>query len=571
MSDAGELSVSQVIAKVMKAYGAEYFFTFTGAPQDPLMHAHNDEGIRCILGRSERSVLAMADAYGRLTGKPAFGYIQYGPGTACLPPVLTEATWGRGPLVVLSGAVNTGTRHKYEYQEFDQMAAVAPLAKWAGQVPRPDRIVDMMRTAIREAVSGVPGPTYIEGTSDLLQAKIANVPEIYAEELFTRTGALRFLPPDDDIERAAAVLAGAQKPVIVAGGGVMLSEAWDEVTALAEALSLPVLTSMAGKGAIAETHPLSVGVVGRYSRKIANEVLAECDAVLAIGTRMGSIVTDYFKYPAAGVKVVHLDIDPAVFGRTQREAAALYGDAKLTLPRLQEAAERAGLAGRDTWRDWGAGVTARVAAWKAEFARLAAEKTVGGKLNPLHAVARLNEHIGGDDILVADTGYMAAWATTLIDQKQAGRNTLRAAGSLGWAFPAAYGACLGAGPDRRVYCLTGDGGIGYHIGDLETAVRLNLPAISIVMNNASLAFEYHVQKYLHGFLTPEASEFIDVDHAAVARAYGAHGERVEDPDELVPALRRAEESGRPAVIDLAISREVAPPVSRYEPVGMRPL
>ena len=183
----------------------------------------------------------------------------------------------------------------------------------------------------------------------------------------------------------------------------------------------------------------------------------------------------------------------------------------------------------------------------------------------------LDAYVEGDDIVVADTGYMASWASTLIDQKVPGRSSLRAAGSLGWAFPGALGAKLAVGDKRRVVCLIGDGGLGYHLADLETALRWKLPVVTVVMNNASLAFEYHVQKYIHKELCPEVSDFLDIDFAAVARAFGAHGERVSEPDALAPALRRAEASGKPAVVDVAISREVYPPTTRYETVHAREL
>jgi acetolactate synthase-1/2/3 large subunit len=192
-----------------------------------------------------------------------------------------------------------------------------------------------------------------------------------------------------------------------------------------------------------------------------------------------------------------------------------------------------------------------------------------GRPNPYHMMRLLDQHLGEDDVLVADTGYMAAWAVTVLQQKQPGRNTLRAAGSLGWAFPATFGAKLATGGKRRVFGLTGDGGAGYHLGDLETALRLKIPATVIVLNNCSLAFEYHVQKYVHGELCPEASEFLDVPFADVARVFGAYGERVTAADQLISALRRAEESGKAAIIDVVVSRELPPPVTRYEAAGLR--
>ena len=152
-----ELTVAQVIAKTMKVYGATHLFTFTGAPQDPLIHAHNHEGIEVVLGRSERSVLAMGDAFARLTGQPTFGIVQYGPGATFLPASIIDAYWANSPLIAISGTTTTATRHRLEYQEVEQLPMFPPMTKWAGNLPRPERIGDVLRTAIRAAVSGRPG------------------------------------------------------------------------------------------------------------------------------------------------------------------------------------------------------------------------------------------------------------------------------------------------------------------------------------------------------------------------------------------------------------------------------
>jgi len=341
-----------------------------------------------------------------------------------------------------------------------------------------------------------------------------------------------------------------------------------ELTALAETLQIPVVTSMAGKGSIADVHPLSVGACGRYSRKVANAVLGDADFVLAVGTKLSSMATDYFKYPRRDTRIVHLDLDPGTLGRTYREELSMMGDARTALVMMKEAALAAKVNGSG-WTPWTKQVQGRVAAWLVDLERESREPLLDGKLNPYHVMRLLDRYVAGDDLVVADTGYMAAWAVTVLQQKQAGRNTLRAAGSLGWAFPAAFGAKLAVGDKRRVIGLTGDGGLGYHIGDLETARRLKIPVIQIVINNSSLAFEYHVQKYVNEEMCPEASEFVDVSYSDVARAYGCHGETVTAPEQLIPALRRAEESGKPAIVDVIVSKELPPPVTRYEAAGLR--
>ena len=183
------------------------------------------------------------------------------------------------------------------------------ITKWAGDLPQPERIADVLRTAVRAAVSGVPGPTYLGIPADWFNKRLATAPDIYAESAFLKTPALRVAPIAQDVERAIALLESAEKPVLIAGGGVMLSNAWAELTALAEALNIPVVTSMAGKGSISDSHPLAVGACGRYSRKVANDVVGNADFCLAVGTKLSSMGTDVFKYPRKGTRIVHFDLE----------------------------------------------------------------------------------------------------------------------------------------------------------------------------------------------------------------------------------------------------------------------
>jgi acetolactate synthase-1/2/3 large subunit len=510
----------------------------------------------------------MADAYARVTGKPTFSIVQFGPGATYLPASIIDAYWASSPLIAISGTTTTKTRHRFEYQELEQTSMFPAITKWAGDLPQPERIADIVRTAVRASVSGVPGPVYLGIPADWFGRKLAIPQEIYAEPAFLRTPAGRVAPIAPDVERAIALLSSAEKPVLIAGGGVILSEAWQELTALAEALNIPVVTTMAGKGSIADTHPLAVGVCGRYSRKVANDTLAAADFCLAVGTKLSSMGTNVFQYPGKNARIVHFDLDPNTLGRTYHEELSVVADSREALKMLREAAATANVYG-NKWAGWTKQVQASVAEWQKSLERAAGEPMHEGRLNPYHIMRLIDQHLGADDLLVADTGYMAAWAVTVLQQKKAGRNTLRAAGSLGWAFPAAFGAKLAVGAKRRVFGLTGDGGLGYHLTELETALRLKIPVVQIVMNNASLAFEYHVQKYVHEEICPEASEFLDVKFADVARAFGAHGERVTSAAEFIPALRRAEESGKPAIVDVVVSRELPPPVTRYEAAGLR--
>ncbi len=561
-------NVAQALAQGMKACGAKYVFALTGAPQDSLIQMQNHEGIRVVLARSERSAFCMADAYARLTGRPTFGVVQFGPGATYLPPSLIDAFWAKSPLVAISASLSTQMRYRLDYQEVDQLPMFHPFTKWSGELPAPDRIFDLLATAVRAAVSGVPGPVYLGIPHDFFQAPVSDSLRIECDESLLEVPARRVAPPASEIDAAIALIARAERPVLFAGGGVLLSGAWGELTRFAEALSIPVVTSLSGKGSIAETHPLAVGIAGRYSRKVANDVLAMCDTCLVIGSRLGSLATDGFTLPKPESRIIHVDLDPMTLGRTYKEELSMVGDAKTTLGLFLDAVQDAR---RPAWRDWTEEVRGKVADWRARFREIAGKPMLEGRIDPRFVMQTLDDHVREDDVVVADTGYMASWASTLIEQKRAGRFSLRAAGSLGWAFPGAMGAQLAVGDKRRVLCLTGDGGLGYHLADMETALRWKLPVVTVVMNNASLAFEYHVQKYLHEELCPEVSDFLDTDFAAVARAFGAHGERVADPDELEPALRRAEASGKPALVDVVVSREVPAPTTRYDSVQPREL
>jgi acetolactate synthase-1/2/3 large subunit len=221
--------------------------------------------------------------------------VQFGPGSTYLPASIIDAFWASSPLIAISGTTTTKTRYRYEYQELEQTSMFPAITKWAGDLPQPERIADVLRTIVRASVSGVPGPSYLGIPADWFGRKLTIPQDIYAEPAFLRTPALRVAPVAQDVERAIALLASAEKPVLIAGGGVILSEAWQELTSLAEALNIPVVTTMAGKGSIADTHPLAVGVCGRYSRKVANDTLAAADFCLAIGTKLSSMGTNVFQ------------------------------------------------------------------------------------------------------------------------------------------------------------------------------------------------------------------------------------------------------------------------------------
>jgi acetolactate synthase-1/2/3 large subunit len=547
---------------MFRAYEVEKLFLLTGG-DNAFLFELRDRGVDLVLARSERASAFMADAYARVTQRPSFVYGQFGPGAMVVASGLIDATYGRSPVVAVASETSLAVRERYAYQELDQVALFRPLVNWAGRVDKADRLPDLFRTAVREAVTGSTGPSYLGIPTDLLLAPADNLADVYAEPSCLRMGAHPVVPAPNDLEQVVAGLAKAERPVLLAGGGVVSAAAWNEVTALAEELSLPVVTTVAGKGSIAESHKHAHGVAGRYSRVSANTIVRRADLVLAVGTRLNDMTTDRGRAFQARPRLLHIDSDPRVLGRTEREHFGMVGDARLALQGLREASSS--LRG---WPDWAAEASAITTAWREQ--RAAAEQASPAEgFAPAAVVAALRKILGPTDLVVADTGHMAAWTAALYDV-EAGVNHLRTAGSLGWAVPAALGTQLGR-PRDRVACVTGDGGIGYHLAELETAVRRDLPVVVVLMNNGTLGFEYQVQRKRLGRVDPSFIDFAEVDYGAIARDCGGYGATVRPGDDLEAGLHAAFNAGTPALVDIRIDRAANAPVTNFEDMEERSL
>lgn len=562
-ADSRMTTVGGVTADLFRAYGAEHLFLLTGG-DNAFLFELRDRGVDLVLARSERASAFMADAYARLTGKPTFVYGQFGPGAMVVLSGLIDALYGKSPVVAVASEASRAVVQRYAYQELDQVALFRPVVKWGARVEVAGRLPDLFRTAVREAVTGVPGPTYLGIPTDLLLEETAT-PAAYAESMFMHAPAVRPRPAAAAVEALARALSSAERPVLLAGTGVISSGAWDEVTALAEAYSLPVVTSVGGKGAIRETHPLAHGVTGRYSRASANDIVRRADFVLAVGSRLNDMTTNRGQTVTAGHRIAHIDVDTASLGRTVEEELSVVGDAKAALADLAEA-----LAPHAGWAGWAAEAAAVTEAWKERRAEAERATPADGGLSPVAIVGALRDALGPTDVVVADTGHSAAWTSTFFDVQQAGMQHVRTAGSLGWGLPAALGAQL-ARPDDRVVCVIGDGGIGYHLADIETAVRRGLPVVVVLLNNGTLAFEYQVQRKRLGRVDPTFLDFADTDYAAIARAFGAAGRRVSAQDELAPALAEALADGGPVLLDVETDRGANAPVTNFEDLEPRSL
>ena len=521
-------------------------------------------GIKQAAYRQENAGGAMADGYARISGRVGVVTAQNGPAATLLVAPLAEALKASIPIVALVQEVTRNTADRNAFQELDHLNMFAPVAKWVRRIDRADRLEDYVDMAFTAAASGRPGPAVILVPADLL---VENAPPPAP-----RTAKLGLYPLDRmladpaAIAQAADMLAAARYPVIVAGGGVHLSAAHDELAALQQDAHLPVGTTTMGKGVVDEAHPLTMGVVGYVMGRGARTfgmrfMLDRADVVLLVGNRTNQNGTDSWKLFAPGTKFIHLDTDPMEVGRNY-EAHRLVGDAKLTLAALRDALVSRNLSARKAARPaLEAEIAAAVQDWQGIVANVRARD--GGPVRPERVMAELDRRMSAEDIAVADASYSSIWIVGGLTSRKAGQRFLtpRGIAGLGWGLPMAIGAQFAA-PDRRVFCLCGDGGFGHSWAELETLRRLNLPITVMVLNNGILGYQKHAEDVIFGEHT-DAVDFAAVDHAAIARACGVFGVRIERGEDVGPALDAAFASGKPALLDIVTDPDAKPPISFY--------
>ena len=493
----------------------------------------------------------------RSTNRPGCVDATLGPGATNLVTGLVESLNAGVPLIAITGDANREHATKNMTQETRQLEVLRPVVKEVIRVELIKRIPEHLRRAFAVATSGRPGPVLIDVPEDVAHGEHDfDAADFWIDARTTAAQSRRYRPDPADIELARRLLEESERPMILAGGGVHISAACDALRTLAEGQGIVVAHTMSGKGAIPCTHPLSAGLFGRYDR-IANRMIAESDCLLVVGCKLGEIATKRFSLIPAGKPLIHIEIDPTEIGRTTPAEVALAGDARLALQDLAEVLgdDRNALARR---ADWTAEAPRRMAAWR-EGARdrlLSNERPINiGRL--MH---ELNEVMPADGIVVADGGFAAHWAGLLFDTKGAGRHFVpnRGFASIGYGLPGGIGAQLAAGPERRVVALTGDGGFNMSLGDLETARRIGANLVVVVFNNAASGYVKALQHAIYGEGNYQSSDLTELDYATIARAFGCHGIRVDDPERLNAALREGlANASTPSVIDVHVTRDPA--------------
>jgi acetolactate synthase-1/2/3 large subunit len=557
---------SRLFAEMLKGYGITHVFFVPTILMDAL--AEMDElGIRKVLTHGEKAAAYMADGYARAKIGPGICLGQQ-IGASNLAAGLRDPYMACSPVIAITGGPSTGWRYRQAYQEVEDFTQFDSVTKLNLNIDEVTRLPDLLRHAFRAATSGAPGPVHmrlrgshgqnVEGEADLT---------VLTEPQFSRLPAFRPSPEPERVREAVVKLTQAERPIIVAGGGVITSQAQAEMVALAEKLQVPVATSLSAKGSILDAHPLSVGVVGTYSRACANQAVAEADLVFFIGNHAGGQVTANWRVPAVGTPVIQLDIDGMQCGRNYPNTVSLMGDAKVALRQMADAAQR-----RDpqSAKAWTGRVQQLVAEWRAKMEPMLSSNAV--PLRPERICREITEALPADGVVVSDTGHAGMWSGQMIDFTHATQRYIRCEGSLGWGLPGAMGVKC-ALPDRPVMLFTGDGGLYYHLPELETASRHGINLVVVVNNNSSLNQEIplvataYQGKRGDRYRSDEIWRFQkSVDLAKVAETLGCAGLRVDKPGQLKELLPRAFAMGRPVVIDCVSDDQALAPTA-WVPAG----
>jgi acetolactate synthase I/II/III large subunit len=554
-----KMAGAQCLADMLQGYGVSHVFMVPAVLRRSFAEMERRTKIKRIHTHGEKSAAYMADGYARASGRPGVCMAQV-IGALNLAAGLRDAHLAHSPVIAFTGGRDPKTKFRKVYQEVDDVPAFEPVTKWNATVDEVSRFPDMLRQAFRVAVSGTPGPVHLQfrGNEGQIDAEEADMVPL-VEPQFSRVPPFRPEPDEKSVLAALQILQDAQRPVIVAGGGVRASGAGRELVALAEKLAVPVATSLNGKDSIPGVHPLSVGVVGTYSRESANRVVGQADLVCFVGSETGGMTTHFWAVPKIGVPAVQIDIDPEALGRNYPLKAGVLGDAKVVLAKMLARAD-AGTAGkRKPWVEQARGICKE---WYAKYKPVLESDAV--PIRPERMCAELSKHVPDDGIVLVDTGHAGMWMGGMYDLRTATQSYMRSAGHLGWAFSAGLGAKC-AQPDRPVVVFTGDAGFWYHIGEIETAVRWGINSVTVVNNNASgNQSKRGFDRVYGGQQTEKARElwtYRMVDFAKIAEGIGALGIRVEKAAELGPAIQRALKADRPAVVDVVTDIEALAPTA----------
>jgi len=550
---------AEVLADMLTGYGVTHVFMVPAVLRRTFAEMERRTKIARVHCHGEKSAAYMADGYARASGKPGVCMAQV-IGALNLAAGLRDAFLAHSPVIAMTGGRDAKTKFRKVYQEIDDVPAFEPVTKMNVTIDDVSRFPDMIRQAFRVATSGAPGPVHLQfrGNEGQLDQEEAEM-EAMVETQFAQVPPFRPEPEAAHVKAALELLQKAERPIIVAGGGVRASGAGRELVALAEALQIPVATSLNGKDCIPGTNPLSVGVVGSYSRESANRAVNRADLVCFIGSETGGMTTHFWAVPKIGTPAIQIDIEPESLGRNYPLAASVLGDAKSVLVRMLGQIDKSSATKRDAWVKE---ITALRNEWTAKYKSMLESDAT--PINPARICHELTQHVPDDGIVLVDTGHAGMWMGGMYDLRKSSQSYIRSAGHLGWAFPAGIGA-KAACPDRPVIVFTGDAGFWYHIAEIETAVRWKINSITVVNNNGGgNQSKRGFDRAYGGEQTEQARElwtYRPMNFARIAEDMGALGIRVESAADIGPALKTALAANRPVVIDVATDIDALAPTA----------
>lgn len=528
--------------------------------------AAGDIGINQIVYRTENAGAIMADAFARISGTLGVVAAQNGPAATLLVPGLAEAYKASVPILALVQDVPTSMADRNAFQDIDQVALFSSCTKWVRRVIDGDRIDDYLDMAIAAALSQRPAPVALLLPMDVMTAR--TTVHTRRSDDSRRFPLDRTRPTDELLEAAAKDIAAADSPLLVVGGGIHLSAACEIVARLQEEAHLPVATTTAGRGAVADAHPLSIGMIGnvmgrRSGTHHLRKMIDDADLVVLVGTRTNQNGTDSWTLFQSAKEIIHIDIDSQEVGRNY-QSRRLVGDAKATLTALLPAILRRDMTIRRQRRAaLEVAISAARRLHQAEIAAVCSSKAA--PIRPERVMADVEKLRPDNAILVADASYSSVWLTNYLYSRHAGTRFLtpRGLAGLGWGLPMAIGAACAAPPGTPILCFVGDGAFAHMWGELETLRRLNCRVILTVFNNGVLGFQKEAENARFGRHTI-ACHIAPIDHAKIAEACGCIGIRVEAADAYGEAFSSALKFDRPVVIDVITDPAAYPPITVFD-------
>jgi acetolactate synthase-1/2/3 large subunit len=536
---------ARALMVALEKEGVKEVFGLPGGANLPMYDEFARCDIRHILTRHEQSAAHMADGFGRVSRKPGVCFATSGPGATNILTGIATAQADSAPMIAVTGQVPVPMIGRDAFQESDIIGMSNPVVKYAFQPRDASEVPEAVRKGFFIAETGRPGPVLLDIPKDVQTGKA----EMTFPDEFKIRGYHPWSDPDMvNVEKAIDMLLNAEKPIILAGGGTIISSAFAELQAIAELLMIPVVTTFKGKGAFPENHPLSLGPIGMHGHAEANRIMTEADCVLAIGTRFSDRSVGTFEAFEKRLKIIHMDVDPAEIGKNQTTSVAVVGDVRASLRIMVNMLMKKAIKKTEE-NTWLKHVKETKAYWKENL------KLHPGEMGAAKILRKLREILPHESIVTTEVGQHQMWASLFFDVIQPGTFfSSTGLGTMGWGFPAAIGAKV-AKPDVPVVDIAGDGSFAMTENSLATAVLEDIPVIVFVLNNSTLGMVAQWQRTFYKRRMIGVDQKHCPDYVKLAESYGAQGIRAQSMDELDKALKTALSSNVATVIDIPIDPE----------------